>query len=134
MPRPLAPFPVSRGRDVVEAIRYERHGEVEGLRVDGVFIFAGFLPNSNLFKVHVDHDADGYLTTDSSMHTSVEGLWAVGDVRAQLTRQITTAVGDGRTAAVAASAYVERRRDRRRQVTGGRAVELRADWAAGPAA
>jgi len=48
------------------------------------------------------------------MKTSVEGIWAVGDVRAQLTKQIATAVGDGTTAAVSASAYVSSVRDRER--------------------
>jgi thioredoxin reductase (NADPH) len=45
------------------------------------------------------------------MQTSIEGIWAVGDVRAQLTKQIATAVGDGTTAAVAASAYLTALRD-----------------------
>jgi len=54
----------------------------------------------------VDHDEAGYILTDRNMQTSVPGIWAVGDVRAQLTKQIATAVGDGTTAAVAASAYV----------------------------
>jgi thioredoxin reductase (NADPH) len=49
------------------------------------------------------------------MSTSVDGIWAVGDVRAQLTKQIATAVGDGTTAAVAASAYVSHLRDRERE-------------------
>jgi thioredoxin reductase (NADPH) len=71
-----------------------------------VFIFVGFVPNSSLLKVHVDHDAAGYILTDKNMQTSVPGIWAVGDVRSQLTKQIATAVGDGTTAAVAASAYV----------------------------
>jgi thioredoxin reductase (NADPH) len=48
------------------------------------------------------------------MRTSIDGIWAVGDVRAQLTKQIATAVGDGTTAAVSASQYVERMRDRDR--------------------
>ncbi len=85
------------------------------LEVGGVFIFVGFEPNSNLLGVHVDHDAAGYILTDRDMGTSVEGLWAVGDVRAQLTKQIATAVGDGTTAAVAASQYISHRRDRERQ-------------------
>ena len=51
------------------------------------------------------------MLTDRNMQTSVEGVWAVGDVRAQLTKQIATAVGDGTTAAVAASAYVTALKD-----------------------
>jgi thioredoxin reductase (NADPH) len=90
----------------VRAVRFERQGHTKELPVGGVFIFVGFVPNSRLLKVHVDHDEAGYILTDRNMETSVPGIWAVGDVRAQLTKQIATAVGDGTTAAVAASAYV----------------------------
>jgi thioredoxin reductase (NADPH) len=102
------------GDGKVSSIRYERNGEGFELPVGGVFIFVGFTPNSDILKVHVDHDAAGYILTKADMSTSVEGLWAVGDVRAQLTKQIATAVGDGTTAAVAASAYVSALRDRER--------------------
>jgi thioredoxin reductase (NADPH) len=99
------------GDEKVQTVRYERHGEAKELKVGGVFIFIGFVPNSGLFKVHVDHDAGGYIVTDRNMQTSIEGIWAVGDVRAQLTKQIATAVGDGTTAAVAASAYLTALKD-----------------------
>ena len=99
------------GDEKVQTVRYEQHGEAKELKVGGVFIFIGFVPNSGLFKVHVDHDAGGYIVTDRNMQTSIEGIWAVGDVRAQLTKQIATAVGDGTTAAVAAAAYLTALRD-----------------------
>ena len=99
------------GDDKVQTVRYEQHGAAKELNVGGVFIFIGFVPNSGLFKVHVDHDAGGYIVTDRNMQTSIEGIWAVGDVRAQLTKQIATAVGDGTTAAVAAAAYLTALRD-----------------------
>src|SRR6266851_5340248 len=95
----------------VQAIRYEQHGQLKELKVGGVFIFVGFVPNSSLLKVHVDHDQGGYIMTDRNMQTSVDGIWAVGDVRAQLTKQIATAVGDGTTAAVAASQYITALKD-----------------------
>ncbi len=95
------------GDEKVRGLRYERRGKDTELAVGGVFIFVGFVPNSKLLKVHVDHDEAGYILTDRNLETSVPGIWAVGDVRAQLTKQIATAaVGDGTTAAVAASAYV----------------------------
>ena len=94
------------GNEKVHAVRYEQGGAAKELPVGGVFIFVGFVPNSSLFKVHIDHDEGGYILTGRDMQTSVEGIWAVGDVRAQLTKQIATAVGDGTTAAVAASMYV----------------------------
>jgi thioredoxin reductase (NADPH) len=99
------------GDEKVRSIRYEQGGSAKELPVGGVFIFVGFVPNSGLFKVHVDHDAAGYILTGSDLQTSVEGIWAVGDVRAQLTKQIATAVGDGTTAAVAASNYVTALKD-----------------------
>jgi thioredoxin reductase (NADPH) len=99
------------GDEKVRAIRYEQGGSTRELPVGGVFIFVGFVPNSKLFKVHIDHDEGGYILTGRDMQTSVEGIWAVGDVRAQLTKQIATAVGDGTTAAVAASLYVTSLKD-----------------------
>ena len=99
------------GDEKVQTVRYEQHGEQKELKVGGVFIFIGFVPNSALFKIHVDHDEGGYILTDRNMQTSVEGIWAVGDVRSQLTKQIATAVGDGTTAAVAAAAYITTLKD-----------------------
>ena len=52
-----------------------------------------------------------HIVTDRNMQSSVDGIWAVGDVRAQLTKQIATAVGDGTTAAVAAQQYISALRD-----------------------
>src|SRR2546427_265002 len=71
------------------------------LDVGGVFIFVGFKPNTQLVEGHIDHDAGGYLITDNRMMTSMAGLFAAGDVRSQVTRQITTAGGDATTAAIA---------------------------------
>ena len=78
------------------------------LTVNGAFIFIGFLPNTSLIEGHVAHDAGGYYLTDPlTMMTSVDGIFAAGDVRSQLTRQITTAVGDATTATIAAVKYIE---------------------------
>ncbi len=82
--------------------------EVSTLEVGGVFIFVGFLPNTGLLTEHVEHDKAGYYVTDPlTMETSVPGVYAAGDVRSQLTRQVTTAVGDATTATIAAAKYVE---------------------------
>jgi thioredoxin reductase (NADPH) len=99
------------GGDKVNLVNYEQNGQSRELAVGGVFIFVGFVPNSGLLKVHVEHDEAGYIITDTNMETSVEGIWAVGDVRSQLTKQIATAVGDGTTAAVAASMYISALKD-----------------------
>jgi thioredoxin reductase (NADPH) len=99
------------GNGKVQSIQYEQRGQTKQLEVGGVFIFIGFVPNSSLLKIHVDHDAGGYILTDRNLQTSVDGIWAVGDVRAQLTKQIATAVGDGTTAAVAAAQYITALKD-----------------------
>jgi thioredoxin reductase (NADPH) len=76
------------------------------LEATGVFIFVGFRPNTGIITSHVDHDEMGYLRTDMNMETSIRGLFAAGDVRAQLTRQVTTAAGDATTAAIAVEKYL----------------------------
>ena len=87
-------------------------GEDSSLAATGAFIFIGFRPNTGLVKQHAVHDPNGYLITDDRMMTSIPGLFAAGDVRAQLTRQITTAVGDATTAAIAVEKYLTDRRGR----------------------
>jgi thioredoxin reductase (NADPH) len=85
-------------------------GERQALPVTGAFVFIGFHPNSNLVKQHFDHDPSGYIITDDRMMTSIPGLFAAGDLRVQLTRQVTTAVGDATTAAIAVEKYLKDRR------------------------
>lgn len=77
------------------------------LDAQAMFVFIGFRPNTGIIEGHIDHDEMGYLRTDANMQTSVRGLFAAGDVRAQLTRQVTTAVGDATTAAIAAEKYLK---------------------------
>ncbi|MDX2061261.1 MAG: thioredoxin-disulfide reductase [Gemmatimonadales bacterium] len=76
------------------------------LAATGAFVFIGFTPNSGLVKAHINHDPSGYLLTDDRMMTSIPGLFAAGDLRVQLTRQVTTAVGDATTAAIAVEKYL----------------------------
>ncbi len=85
-------------------------GASSELAVTGCFIFVGFKPNSGLVKHHVAHDPAGYLITDDRMMTSIPGLFAAGDLRVQLTRQVTTAVGDATTAAIAVEKYLTARK------------------------
>src|SRR5690606_16727108 len=85
--------------------------EVSELAATGSFIFIGFRPNTGVIADHVDHDDMGYVITDENMQTSIPGLFAAGDLRAQLVRQITTAVGDATTAAIAAEKYLTARGD-----------------------
>ena len=89
-------------------------GATSTLPVTGCFVFVGFKPNTGLVTQHFAHDPAGYMITDDRMMTSIPGLFAAGDVRVQLTRQVTTAVGDATTAAIAVEKYPDRTEGRRR--------------------
>ncbi|MDX1394086.1 MAG: thioredoxin-disulfide reductase [Gemmatimonadota bacterium] len=89
------------------ALRNVKTGEKSELSATGVFIFVGFTPNVNVIDFHVDHDPAGYIRTDRDMRTDVPGFFVAGDVRSQLVRQITTAVGDATTAVFAAEKYLQ---------------------------
>jgi thioredoxin reductase (NADPH) len=102
------------GKGLVDTLKLRNvnTGAARDLKATGLFVFIGFKPNTGLIKGHVDHDELGYLRTDSNMQTSIAGLFAAGDLRSQLTRQVTTAVGDATTAAIAAEKYLKALRDR----------------------
>ncbi len=90
-------------------------GAKSTLDVGAMFIYVGFRPNSNLVREPLKKDEGGYIVTNDRMETSVPGIFACGDVRSQLVRQVTNAVGDGTTAAVAAEKYIEALEDRHAQ-------------------
>lgn len=75
--------------------------------VQGVFVFIGTLPNTDLVKGLIRLDANGFVVTDDNMQTSVPGVFAAGDIRSKLFRQISTAVGEGATASYAIEKYLE---------------------------
>ena len=91
------------------------NGKTSKLDVGAIFIYIGFHPNSNIFREKVKTDVNGYIITNDRMETSIPGIYACGDVRAQLVRQVTNAVGDGTTAAVAAEKYIEALEDKAHQ-------------------
>jgi thioredoxin reductase (NADPH) len=93
------------------ALRNVNTSHASNLAVTGIFVFIGFRPNTGIIDGHVDHDEMGYVKTDSNMMTTIPGLFAAGDLRSQLTRQVTTAVGDATTAAIAAEKYLKALRD-----------------------
>jgi hypothetical protein len=103
------------GDSQVRWIDVDRGGAVERIPVGGVFVFSGFKPVGRyLFDEHIDHDENGYLLTDQYMRTNIPGVYACGDTRAQLAKQVTTAVGDATTAVLHAERYIEELKHMRR--------------------
>ena len=90
-------------------VRNVESGIVSTLDVSGCFVFIGFRPNTGIIDGHFEHDPMGYIVTDTMMQTSIPGLFAAGDLRSQLTRQVTTAVGDATTAAIAVEKFLKAR-------------------------
>ena len=97
------------GSKLVEGIKIKGvlTNEIKDIPCKGVFIFVGTKPDSEIVKDLVKKDEAGYILTDETMKTSCKGIFACGDVRIKVLRQISTAVGDGATAAFAAQKYVE---------------------------
>jgi len=82
-------------------------GAQKTIKASGVFVLIGMTPNSDIVRGLVDMDEKGYIICDDDMRTSVDGIFACGDVRKKLLRQVITASGDGATAAFSAQHYVE---------------------------
>ena len=97
------------GKEKVEGvlIQNKKTGEKKEIFCQGVFIFVGYIPNSKFLKDLVKLDQKGYILTDDNMMTSQEGIYACGDVRKKILRQVVTACGEGATAAFAAQKYIE---------------------------
>ncbi|MDD3652990.1 MAG: thioredoxin-disulfide reductase [Desulfotomaculaceae bacterium] len=98
------------GDDTVEAVTVKdvRDGKKNLIPVDGAFIYVGNVPVSGLVKDLVKLNEQGYIITDENMHTSHPGIFAAGDVRDKLLRQVVTAMADGAIAAVAAEKHLEK--------------------------
>jgi thioredoxin reductase (NADPH) len=98
-----------KGNSVVQSVLVKnvKTGEVTELNTEGVFLFVGLSPRTQFLKGLVNLDAAGYIVTDENCETSVKGIFAAGDCRKKLLRQVATAVGDGATAAFAAEKYLE---------------------------
>lgn len=97
------------GKEKVEGvlIQNKKTGEEKEISCQGVFVFVGNIPNSKFLKDLVKLGKKGYILTDDNMMTSQDGIYACGDVRKKLLRQVVTACGEGATAAFAAQKYIE---------------------------
>lgn len=81
-------------------------GESSILNVAAMFVFIGFASQAKFVPPALDVDKDGFIHTDVEMRTNIEGIFAAGDARAKLCRQVVTAVGDGATAAHSVQLYL----------------------------
>jgi len=97
------------GRQSVESVSIKnvQTGATDVVKCDGVFIFIGFVPNSEIVQGYVQTDEWGYIIAEKSTATSVTGVFACGDVRKNALRQIVSACGEGAVAAVAAQHYID---------------------------
>lgn len=83
-------------------VKNVKDGSVGSIPVEGAFIYVGMLPNTGFLKGLLTLDEGNYIIADKDSHTDISGVFAAGDVRRKISRQVATAVGDGATAAMAA--------------------------------
>jgi thioredoxin reductase (NADPH) len=99
------------GEDAVSGVRLRARGtgasHVQNVR--GVFVHVGLVPNTAFLRGMLALDGAGHIETDISMRTSVEGIFAAGDIRKGSVAQLAAAAGDGATAAISAFRYLEQR-------------------------
>jgi thioredoxin reductase (NADPH) len=97
------------GNGVVNGVRLQnvKTGEVKDFETDGVFIFIGHTPNTQIFRGQLEMTPQGYIVTDMQMRTSVEGVFAAGEVMDPHYRQVVTSAGMGAAAAIEATRFLE---------------------------
>lgn len=106
------------GDGIVESVTVKnlKTGEVWDLEANGVFMFVGTLPRTGFLREKIELNQQAYIITNEQMETSVDGVYAVGDVRHKFLRQVVTAAADGAVAAVAAEKYIHEEENFRTEV------------------
>ncbi len=102
-----------KGTDLVNTVTIKnvKTNKISEIPVNGVFPYIGITPNVENFNGQLEQDAKGFIVTDETMRTSLDGVYAVGDVRTTPLRQVITATADGAIAAVYAVKYIETLKD-----------------------
>lgn len=102
-----------RGENTVKSILLKdtQTDKISKLDVDGIFPYIGISPNTELFSGQLNQDKYGFIITDTTMATSVDGVYAIGDVRNTPLRQVVTAASDGAIGATYALRYIEQTKE-----------------------
>jgi thioredoxin reductase (NADPH) len=97
------------GTDKMESVRLKntQTGEETALAADGIFIFVGHTPNTQIFEGQLTMDSHGYIETDMLMQTNVPGVFAAGEASDPHFRQVITSAGMGAAAAIQATRFLE---------------------------
>jgi len=97
------------GTEAVTGVRVEdkKTGNVETIKADGVFIYVGYSPSVEMLGPEFERTDTGFLIAGTGLATSVPGVFAAGDVRDKVLRQVVTAAGDGAMAAISVYEYLE---------------------------
>ncbi|MHC1732384.1 MAG: thioredoxin-disulfide reductase [Bacteroidales bacterium] len=100
------------GEEKLEGVRIRNlvTGEETDFKTDGVFIFIGYVPNTEWLKGHIEMNERGEIAAGPDMSTSIGGVFSAGDANAKRYRQVTTAVADGTIAALAAADYLHKQK------------------------
>lgn len=95
------------GEDELSSIAVEQDGQRRVLDAVGLFVAVGHAPDNEIFSAHIELDKAGYAASGENCLTVSEGVFVAGDCRAKSVHQLTTAVGDGSVAALAACSYLD---------------------------
>lgn len=97
-----------KGNGVVQSLilKNKKTNEISELKADGVFVYIGYIPNSEPFKDLVEMNEAGYILGDEEMRTNIPGIFVAGDVRQKSLKQVITAAADGAIAGVNVDKYI----------------------------
>nr|WP_206154854.1 FAD-dependent oxidoreductase [Clostridium muellerianum] len=95
------------GDNKLEAVLIENEKETYKLDLDGIFVYIGVAPRTDLYKDYLNLNVSGNIEAGETCETNIKGVFAAGDVRTKPFRQLTTAVSDGTTAALMAEKYIK---------------------------
>lgn len=95
-----------KGTEYVEELTIKKDGEISAYKSDFAFLYLGTKSSKELYGEVSEFDEQGYIKTDDYMKTSVDGIFAAGDVRSKVVRQVTTATADGTIAGMQAIKFI----------------------------